>query len=114
MNGGVIQKAAYPSYKDSTELELGTTYFFIATATDESENESESSSETSATFHVALYTLTGRILVDGSGLSGVSVYITSTDIDNTTTTDSSGTYTFNSLPVSNIRLQFILHRITGL
>ena len=44
------------------------------------------------------YTVTGRILESSVGLAGVSINIKGTNVDKSTITDSSGTYTFTDLP----------------
>jgi len=46
---------------------------------------------------VSIYTLSGRILEDGSGLSEVTVRITGNGVDNTVVTGSDGSYRFTGL-----------------
>ncbi len=44
------------------------------------------------------YTITGKILENGAGISGVSVNIKGTGVDETVTTNENGSYTFTNIP----------------
>jgi len=87
---------------DKLTLEDGVAYYWCvrAVTVDDGDEVAETYSDV-RTFLCAgpeEYSLTGRVLEDGSGLSGVTVTITGTDVEKSTTTDSNGTYTFTDLP----------------
>lgn len=91
--GGAYLKSVTTTSTSNTGLEASTLYCYAVSAYDAAGNESGQSSQVCATTLLYAYSISGKVTLNGSGLSGVTITLSGSG-SNSTTTDSNGNYTF--------------------